>query len=206
MDYQGNAKKAQEPGLPAKPPKKIEKVITGEVITKKKPLGRTLKEFFIAGDAKNVAAYVFKDVLLPAAKNMIFDAGTEGLKRTLYGDRGVQRRNTFTTPSRYSYNLPVQRPRDPLTNPPMGRIPAIPAQVNQSDIILTSKEEAETVLQSMFDIINQYEAVSVADLHEMVGLPAPHTDNKWGWTHLVGSSVKQVRDGFLLDLPAPEPI
>lgn len=206
MDYQGNAKKAQGPEITPTASKKIEKVVTGELVTKKKPLGRKIKDLFIDGDAKSTLSYVAMSVLLPAARNMIMDASTKGIERMLYGDRAIQRRNFGSSPSRYSYNMPVQRARDPLTNPPLGMRTTQTARQNRDDIILTSKEEAELVLQSMFDIVNQYEAVSVADLNELVGLPLSPIDNKWGWTYLAGAAVRQVREGYLLDLPAAEPI
>ena len=58
----------------------------------------------------------------------------------------------------------------------------------------------------MNDIIDTYEVVSVADLNELVGLPTSYMDNKWGWIYLGDVQVRQIREGFLIDLPSAEPI
>lgn len=62
------------------------------------------------------------------------------------------------------------------------------------------------VLERLNDIIDRYEVASVADLHELVGLPTTHVDNKWGWENVRYAEVRQIREGFLLDLPPAMPI
>jgi len=74
------------------------------------------------------------------------------------------------------------------------------------DIILASKAEAEMVLDGLSTIISQYDVASVADLHDLVGLPTTFVDNNWGWTRIGGSNIRQIREGFLLDLPPVESI
>ena len=49
---------------------KIEKVVTGKVITKKKSSLSKFKDEFISEDAKNVKNYVFGEVLIPAIKKL----------------------------------------------------------------------------------------------------------------------------------------
>jgi hypothetical protein len=75
-----------------------------------------------------------------------------------------------------------------------------------NEIILATRVEAEEVLDRLFDILNKYQTVSVSDLYELVGITANFTDEKWGWTELRGSQVAKVRNGYLLDLPRPEPL
>lgn len=206
QDYQGNSKKSRDPAVPEK---KIEKVIVGEVVIKKKPLGQKIKDIFIEADFRSVTRYVISDVLIPAARNMIVDASTKGVERMMYGDRGHQRRGNGYGMSRMTYGgSPLQQPRDyrhPATRPPGPSGPAYP-RAGRNDFILATKEEANNVLQSMHDILEMYDVVSVADLHELMGLPTTHTDQKWGWVHLVNSHVQQVRDGYVIDLPLTEPI
>ena len=73
-------------------------------------------------------------------------------------------------------------------------------------MILASREEAELVLERLLDIISKYEVASLADLYDLTGLPSSHVDNKWGWTYLNNTEIRQVRDGYLLDLPPLEEI
>ena len=77
---------------------------------------------------------------------------------------------------------------------------------NFDEIILATRVEAETTLEQLYDVIAKYQVVSVADMYEMVGAKAYATDNKWGWTDLRGAGVQRIREGYLLNLPKPEPI
>ena len=58
----------------------------------------------------------------------------------------------------------------------------------------------------MYDLVNSYDSATVADFYDLVGITSEFTDNKWGWTNLHGSRVIRARDGYLLDLPKPEPV
>lgn len=206
MDYQGNAKKDKVDKV--LPEKKIEKVISGEVKLQKKSLGRKIKDTFIEADFKSVSRYVVVDVLFPALRNMIVDASQKGIERMVYGERVMRQRN-FGMGPRITYNNPIDRGyrnASPLRNAPP--VTADPRSLRQSqgDFILSSREEGEQVIERLNDIIDNYEVASVADLNELVGFPSSHVDNKWGWTFLGDVQVRQVRDGYMLVLPAVEPI
>lgn len=202
MDYQANSNKSKN--QEGENPKKIEKVISGDAISRKKPLGRKMKDLFIGADVKSVMAYVATDVLLPAARNMIVDASTKGIERMMYGDRAIQRRNGGFT-SRVSYNSPVNRGFVQHRHISQQQDRATRRQTRE-DVILSSKEEADLVLERMQDVISDYEVVSLADLYDLIGFQTHHTDNKWGWSDLRGSQVQQIREGYLLDLPPIQPI
>ncbi len=58
----------------------------------------------------------------------------------------------------------------------------------------------------MNDIIETYEVASVADLQDLVGLPSSHVDNKWGWINLHDVQIRQIREGYVIDLPQAEPM
>lgn len=205
-DYTSNSKKSKETG-PAKKDKTVEKVVTGEVVVQKKGLGRKFKELFIEADFRSVAGYVVSDVLIPAAKNMIVDSGTKGVERMMYGDTSPHRRgmNRGNGSRVTMYNSPINRGHreiGPSRRPPMeprGRRP-------QADFILASRDEADLVLERMNDIIDNYDVVNVADLNELLGMPTTYTDNKFGWVYLGDTQIRQIREGYLLDLPPAEPI
>lgn len=191
---------------------KLDKIVAERVILKKKGVGRRFKELFFGGEGKSAATFVFGDVLLPALKNMVVDAGSKGLERLIYGDNGPRRRTGpggYDGRPRVSYNTPVDRSygrgRGHLPDQPALRGPQ-PRRHDAGEIILYSREEAESVLERMVDVIDKFEVVTVADLYDLVGLPSTYVDNSWGWTSLQYSGVRQIREGFLLDLPVPEPI
>jgi hypothetical protein len=75
-----------------------------------------------------------------------------------------------------------------------------------NEIVLENRTEAIEVLEAMVARIVRYGAVTVADLYDFVGTTGSFADQRWGWSDLTTADVRQVPGGFLLDLPAPEPI
>lgn len=203
MDYQGNARKEKE----QKPEKQIEKVVTGEVIQKPKSIGRKFKDIFFGGDAKAAMRFVTSDVLLPALRNLIVDMTSKGIERVVYGESSYRRRPSDYRP-RVQYNNPLYRyPQDPRTaNLPDQSRPYRSKRREPNDIILGTREEADAVVEQMIDIIDKYQVASLADLYAVLGLEGSYIDNKWGWTYLNNIEVRQVREGYLLDLPPLEEI
>lgn len=188
-------------------PKKIEKITTGEVIRRKKPLGKRLFETFFGGDAKTVISFVVMEVLVPAAKDAVADAVSQGVERTLFGEvRSSSRRagsrpssgyisyNRFSTPSTKSREEPREISRRSR------------AHHEFDEIYLATRAEAEEALDRMYDLISKYEQATVADLYDLLGISSEYTDDKWGWTDLHGAGVIYSRKGYLLDLPKPEPL
>ena len=81
----------------------------------------------------------------------------------------------------------------------------IPHPHNPNNIAFAAKEEAELVLARAIEIINVYGAISLHDLHDLVGLPSVYSDNKWGWTSLSPEvGIKQVTKGYTIDFPPVE--
>lgn len=203
MDYQGNSRKAAEKKVPEK---KVEKVISSEVVQRKKPVGRRFKELFFGGEFQGAMKYIAGEVLLPALRNLIVDASTEGIRRMVYGESAAARRRHIELQSRVSYNTPMRRdPRLDARLPDQGPRP-IPSRANANEIVLASRSEAELVLERLMDILDTYQVASIADLHDLVGLPSTHVDNKWGWSYLANATIRQIREGFVLELPPTEPI
>jgi hypothetical protein len=198
------------PGIPD--PKKIEKVVAGQVVRRKKPLSKKFMETFVGGDAKSVWQYVVFDVLIPAGKDMVADAFSQGIERMLFGEaRSTSRRtgarpggNGYISYNRYSPSNSQRRdePRERNSGPSR----RARATHDFDEIILATRAEAQEVVDRLFDIVAKYGTVSVADLYELVGVTGSYTDDKWGWTDIRGASVARISSGYLLDLPQPEPI
>lgn len=206
--FPANSRKAKTPVLKKEDKPKIEKVIEGEVLRRKKPLGKRIAETFGAADMKSVGGFVLLDVLVPAAKDMVADAISQGIERMLFGEaRSTSRRphkpysnNGFVSYNRYS-------PSTNRDNPPFK--PSSPSRRARSshdfdEIILETRVEAEEVIDRLFDLVNKYEAATVADLYELVGVQGSYTDAKWGWIDIRGAGITRIRNGYLLDLPRPE--
>jgi hypothetical protein len=210
MDYAGNSKKAKEEADKEEKKKEIEPVVTGEVIKRERSFGHKVRAIFFGGEFKSALSFVARDVLLPGLRNMVFDSGSRGLERLVYGETVRARRPSQYTDYRSRFTLSGPSRYD---DPRYGR-PALPDQRHSyrqvrretNDYVLSTRQEAETVLERLLDIIEKYGVASIADLHQLMGLPVSPIENKWGWTYLNQAEVRQVRDGYLLDLPPTEEV
>ena len=54
----------------------LEKIVTEDAEYKKKSIGDKLKGLFLAADFKTTTRYIFREVMLPATRNMMHDAVT----------------------------------------------------------------------------------------------------------------------------------
>lgn len=186
--------------------KNIEQVTSSKARRKKRSLRKQFSETFVAGDAKSAVRYVIFDVLLPAAKDMVVEAGSQGIEKLIFGDsrrRGARSPQAGST-GYISYNRLSMGDRPGPPQRVMSR--QARARHNFDEIVLDKRSEAEEVIDRLFDLVSRYDQATVADLYELVGLSATHTDHKWGWTDLMGAGVARIRGGYLLDLPDPEPI
>lgn len=194
-------------------PKKVERVTIGEVSRRKRPLGKRFLDTFFGGDAQGVMGYVFLDVLVPAAKDMVADAVTTAIERTLFGEvrsgnrRGGARSGPFsggyTSYNRYSSPSSGTRREEPREAP---REVSRRARASHDfdEIILATRAEAQEVIDRLFDLISQYEQATVNDLYELVGVSGNFTDESYGWTDIRGAGITRIRGGYLLDLPRAE--
>lgn len=189
------------------PPKRVQQVTAASAVRRKPSIGKQFSATFMSGSASLAFGYMVNNVIIPSIQDMIIEAGQAGIERLFRGDsarRGAYRPGGPSPYGRVQYNQPVQR-----TQPAAQQV--LPRQTRArhafGEIVIASRQEAEEVLDRMFDLLSQYESVTVADLYELTGIQSSHTDHKWGWTELRGASVGRVRGGgYLLDLPDPEPL
>lgn len=183
--------------------KKVEQIVTGQVIRQKKTLGQKFSETFFGDDTKSVGDYILHDVLIPAMKATLSDMVGGGIEMLLFGERRSRGSNIYRDRDRsyVSYNR-ISRTRDDRE----------PIRINRSnrmdldDIIIESRGEAEEVLDNLLELIQSYGVVSISDYYEMIGIESNFTDNKYGWTNLSEATVDRVRKGYCIRLPRPKEI
>lgn len=174
-------------------PKKIEKVVSGEVIVKKTPWYKKAIAAFIGEDVDNVGDYILYDVLIPAFKDTLSDMVSGGMDMLLFGKargRAVKSRNGTV-----DYNGVSRKSRD--------RQHTIRSRRSIDSVVIPSRSEAEEVMDRMMDLYETYGVVSAADFYDLVGVTNEFTDNKYGWDNLAGMRLRRVPDGYLIDLPDP---
>lgn len=179
-----------------------EKMVEGNVITRKVPWYKRFAKSLIAEDATSIGDYLIVDILVPAVKNLIADTIKGGTDRVIYGQaRGRGRGVLGDRPglrTRYD-QMSDREPRRMLSRESR-------ATHNFSDIVLSDREEAVEVVEALIDRVERYRSAAVSDLYDFVGETGSYADRNWGWTDLRGADVRQVRGGWLLDLPSPEPL
>lgn len=72
---------------------------------------------------------------------------------------------------------------------------------NYDNIVFKKREDAEKVLDQLFNLIDDYGQVTVSDLYYLVGMTPNFTDYKYGWTDLRKASIGRVRNGYSINLP-----
>ena len=174
--------------------KDIQVVVQNKAIVKKQP---AYKRFFGAiaqEDGATLKDYILMDVIVPAIKRGIEDV----VHVWLFGNgrrNDYDRASTRSTVSyRSYYDDAGRRPR------------SISTGYNYDDIILSTRMDAEKVLQSMDDLIDAYGLVSVADYYDLVDVVSQYTDQYYGWNDIRNARIIRVADGYTIKLPKAVPI
>lgn len=194
MNYPGNSDRGQTAPAPqqaGRPSEKhITRVTTGGVQTKSKGPWDKVSQFFGMDEL-----HTFKDYISFAADitNRVY-----GAIDTLMGNR----RGPSTVPGarveyRSYYNSPA--PQQNRGNAQQ----RVSAGYSYDDLIFNTRGDAEIVLEKMFELLNQYRAVSIADMFDLAGVSSPngYTDNKYGWSDLRDARIVRVNSGYMIDLP-----
>lgn len=187
--------------------KKVQPVVSVKPRVKPETFMDKFKNSFFASDIGSIKDYLIFDVLIPTLKNTFEDAVMNTIHMSLFGEnnrRNNIRRNGGSSIVNYNsiYDL-----RNRQSSSAYNQIsPTDRARHNFSNIIVSSRGEAEDVLSSMVDLISEYGAVSVASFYSLLGLEQYPIDHKWGWTDISSAEVLRVRDGYSFRLPRPDSI
>ena len=199
-DYAANShlSKRKAETKEAVPEKKVEKVVTGNVKMKKKTGLSAFVGSVFQEDAQSVKRYIFADVLLPALKKAIDDVVSNGIRMLLYGD-SASKSSSNGLSSRISYNRMYGNQQSYQTENRFSM-----ELVDQP--IFDNRGDAELVLTQMDEILSVYKVVTLGDFYDLLGITAPFTANKYGWTNLRSASVVSARGGWVIKLPKALPI
>lgn len=207
-EFPNNSQRAQQ-GIPPEVDKQIEKIIEGSATVRKPSGWKRFRQSFIAGDATSVGEHVLWNLLIPAAQDAIADMGRTFIDMMIFGTKrnhfGSGPAGGFGSTSKINYGSISSGSRlvvpqnNPILEPPRHRF-------SPNDIVVRSRTEAEDIINKMFEVLERYQAVSVADLYRMVGVSSDYTDSKWGWTNLDNAGTKRTGGGVLLLLPPPTDI
>lgn len=69
------------------------------------------------------------------------------------------------------------------------------------DTVFNLRSDAEKVFDTMNELLDDYEMVSVADLYDLTGITCSFSDNKIGWKNLSKMKIYTSRHGYTLTMP-----
>lgn len=181
--------------------KKVEKVVSGVVKTKKKSGAKKFLTEFLADDVSNVAHQLKDEVVVPSIKNLIADAFNNGINLLMFGS--TARRGTSN--SRFDRVTFVDYSGRSNTNRQM--IGSTRTGFNYDEFIFETRGDAEEVLSQLDAMLEKYGVVTVLDLYDSVGKTCDHTAGKYGWLSLRNAQVVRVNGGgYSIKLPKAAPI
>ena len=198
MEYSYNSSSKKAGDAEQKPEKKVEKVISGKAKALKKGEMRKFADIFLPEDVSSVKDYVFMDIIVPSARNLLSDIIVKGSNLLLYGETNSNKRGNGNgvVAGHVSYGSFYNNNNNNRSNNYSAR-----ATYAYDDIICNTRADADAVIRSLVDLVETYGTASVADLYEMVGVTGDYTAHKYGWTDLRSATYDRTRDGYLLRLP-----
>lgn len=176
----------------------IEKVVSGRVRVKKQRKGNLEKaaEIFTGQDLNSVKEHLIKDVLFPNIQKLLYDTITNGADTIIYGGKGKNKQSDGTRVSYWrSYDSGSNNEKPTYS----GR-----GIYNFENLLFEKKQDAEAVLDSMQEIIDQFSMVSVADLYDLADVTIDNTTaSNYGWKSIASAKSVATPDGWILSLSKP---
>lgn len=180
--------------------------IVGKVTRRKPSIGSRFASVFSGRSIEEQITRVFFDVVAPMARDMLYESLERTLRGMILGDEGPRSNsgNRNGGYSNYQKHYPstssnnYRREETRFSRPRGG--------YGYDDVVFETKDNADSVLEWMYDVLEDTGEVSVAHLLEETEQSHTHIDYKWGWTSLRGSDVLRLRDGsgWIIKLPRPQ--
>ena len=79
------------------------------------------------------------------------------------------------------------------------------ARYEMDNLRFDSRADADTLLDTLTEYLDQYGSVSVGDVFESIDIPTQANDFHYGWYELGGAHIRKSRDGgYVLEMPRLE--
>jgi hypothetical protein len=196
-------KKRREEHEPAQIMKSRREPVVARAVRRKKTFSQSIASAIAGEETRNVGSYIFQEVLIPAAKNLLQEMVTSGIEMILYGETSGRNRNKDKGRSVISYSSYYKdRDRDDRREPKRRKVRD---RFDLSDIYFRDGDEADDVLRELQDRLEQYEEVTVAEFFDLAQLEgATWAHNNYGWRDLDRAKITHTRNGYLILFPDPE--
>lgn len=191
--------------VPAAPDREHGQLIAKRVPGKRKETAaQKFRKTFLADDIDDIGNYLVTELIVPTIKDIFLNFMTAVLwgdrrSGSIYRDNG--RRTDYNGISRTSR---IGFDRNRKSNDQIREeIAAERRQFDLENIVLATRDQADTILNNMEDYLDKYGQVTVGYLFELLGENGPYTVEYYGWRNLDRARIKRINNGYLLDLPRP---
>lgn len=196
-EIRGNSLRSREDATePIEP--RVRPALTQPATTKKRSGVSGFLKSLIVEDAVSIRDHIIEDILRPAIGNFIMDTVIDSVEMFFGGDR--RSRSSSVATNRVSYRGCYDDRRETVRRDD----DKYRGYMNENPVV-PSRADAIKVQDAMFDIMDKYKYVRVADLLELCILPSVYTDNKYGWDsydEIRAMKMIRLRDGsYELEMP-----
>ena len=196
-DYSSNSIKSKNASEKT-PEKVIKKVADAKLVDKKSKIAGLVET-----DVKTAGNSLVNEVIFPGIIRFVSDTLHAAVDSFLFPGQEPKKPKTWVSYNNYSNKGQTHRTVYQDNRESHNKI-------DLNSVELDSRQEAETVIDTMMDLCQQYDDIcSVSDYLEMVGLTGEYTDNDYGWstTDLKSAYVTRGRNGkYSIKVPKPHPI
>lgn len=175
--------------------KKLDAVVSGKTeVSKNLDPGNLLSKFVVEG-IKTAGKSMIADVFIPKCKQAIYDTLENGLNVLFWGPGGV-RKTGGTLGTGTKVNYASSSGSRPVTT--TQRVtPVTKKTIDPEDVNFETRMDAQNVYDTMLDIIEKYDRISLAEFLELANVPNDDfTYRKYGWTSLPPADIRRLGNGL----------
>lgn len=182
------------------------KTVKGKI--KKKGAFSKIYESLVGEDVVDVKKHIVHEVIIPNAKDLIYEVIEGGIRMFLFQDSGGGSRRRGTTMRTSGRGVYTNHYTSTSSRKSGRRTYEAKRRPEMYDVEFESREEASIVLEQLLLSIEEYGLVTLSDFYSACEITGDFTDSKWGWSGdmLAYVDVRRRSGAFYLDLPNPEPI
>lgn len=191
-----NSHKSKEEAAPMQP------IVSGTVTTKKANVAKKISSNIFADDMSTIGKNILWNVALPNIRELFRQIGLSTVNAIFGGGGNLGNVSGYTPYNKISVSKDPRLVSNKDNYTPYNR----PNAYTYDDFIFDSYDDANQVIMSLEERIDQYGTASVANLFEVCDKTPNYTDHKWIWTSLAGAKIEPVYGGgYRIRLPKPIP-
>lgn len=164
-------------------------------------LMKTLGAFF-TNNLENIGEYIWKEVVVPAGKDMISNAGKKALDLIIYGDASKTQTSSYNSNNGSKYKQAYQQQQASQQKH---------VNVPRGSVMVDTEQQGKDILKRLDnDLKRTNQPVNIPDLYDCYNAVTnktdyvvSYTDAKWGWYDLRSAEVVYTRDGWMVKMPEP---